>query len=322
MDPSRRTLSVVKRPFHQPPLSELKDVLQKALQTNFAHVEVEVADCPDLRNKPFTLTQEGLGGAPRIADVGGVSYLTPLVQLDKNYNMDHIAELCELPGAYVIGPGAGPCHHVGVNSEMMANLRTKSKDQPGQLNTYIAKVNTKNTELIVQEKLKDCRDFSLMANLLLCEGKPGKVLKITAKQRTGEENFVTCMRLALKQFYKEKMVGIAGSFVILKGKARLHVMPDFSKVPLNTDEEMDNWLEFYNVPAPLVCLSEFVSTDPGLDLRVEHTHCFSDHGEGGHYHEDTTPQEAEYLGYFTPAEYLYRIDQPPVCTSVGPGTTQ
>ncbi|GBO21390.1 Ester hydrolase C11orf54, partial [Araneus ventricosus] len=48
----------------------------------------------------------------------------------------------------------------------------------------------------------------------------------------------------------------------------------------------------------------------GLNMRVEHTHCFSDHGVGGHYHEDTTPEEVEYEGYFNLAETLYRIDQP------------
>lgn len=48
----------------------------------------------------------------------------------------------------------------------------------------------------------------------------------------------------------------------------------------------------------------------GYDLRVEHTHCFSNHGEGGHYHYDTTPDEVEYHGYYTLLEKLYRIDRP------------
>lgn len=54
-----------------------------------------------------------------------------------------------------------------------------------------------------------------------------------------------------------------------------------------------------------------------LDLRVEHTHCFSDHGEGGHYHYDTTPEEVEYLGYYTVAEHIYRVDRPKVTHQVG-----
>lgn len=60
----------------------------------------------------------------------------------------------------------------------------------------------------------------------------------------------------------------------------------------------------------VVCWFVFWLYFKGLDLRVEHTHCFSDHGCGGHYHYDVTPQEVEYLAYYTLAEKLYRIDRP------------
>jgi hypothetical protein len=69
--------------------------------------------------------------------------------------------------------------------------------------------------------------------------------------------------------------------------------------------------------APLICLSEFVSHDPGLDLRIEHTHCFSNHGEGGHYHYDITPDEVEYHGYYTVAEKIVRIDKPTITHQIG-----
>ncbi|XP_078535541.1 ester hydrolase C11orf54 homolog isoform X2 [Lissotriton helveticus] len=77
-----------------------------------------------------------------------------------------------------------------------------------------------------------------------------------------------------------------------------------------SDEAVDRWLKFYEMRAPLICQSVFVSRDPGLDLRVEHTHCYSHHGDGGHYHDDTTPETVQYLGYFHPAEILFRIDRP------------
>jgi len=47
-----------------------------------------------------------------------------------------------------------------------------------------------------------------------------------------------------------------------------------------------------------------------LDLRVEHTHCFSNHGDGGHYHYDTTPEEVEYHAILVMAEKIYRVDRP------------
>lgn len=61
----------------------------------------------------------------------------------------------------------------------------------------------------------------------------------------------------------------------------------------------------------------FVLRFQGLDLRVEHTHGFSHHGEGGHYYIDTTPDTVEYLGYFLPAEFVYRIDRPKDTHTVG-----
>ena len=48
--------------------------------------------------------------------------------------------------------------------------------------------------------------------------------------------------------------------------------------------------------------------DPGLDLRVEHSHGWGEAevSSGGHYHYDTTPAEVEYLGYYNLAQYIYR----------------
>ena len=59
-----------------------------------------------------------------------------------------------------------------------------------------------------------------------------------------------------------------------------------------------------------------ISYSQGMDLRVEHFHCFSEHGQGGHYHFDTTPNEVEYRGYFMLADYVYRVDQPPQTTAL------
>lgn len=55
----------------------------------------------------------------------------------------------------------------------------------------------------------------------------------------------------------------------------------------------------------------------GLDLRTEHFHCFSAHGEGGHYHYDVTPDDVHYTGFFSLAERVYRIDRPLTTHNVG-----
>jgi hypothetical protein len=86
-------------------------------------------------------------------------------------------------------------------------------------------------------------------------------------------------------------------------------MPDFPAQQMANDKDVQEWLKFFEMKAPIVCASVFHSYDPGYSLRMEHTHCYSEHGDSGHYHDDTTPDEVEYEGYFVPAETIYRIDQ-------------
>ncbi|KAK2574514.1 Ester hydrolase C11orf54-like protein [Acropora cervicornis] len=279
-------LPVESKDLFVPPLSDLSQVLQEGLAKNFSTVEVTVVDCPDLREKPWTLAAPGICSRTRIADVGGPPYLIPLPDLSKFYSFSDIAESAELPGGFIIGAGAGSSKFVGVNCEMMANLVIRS-EQKAAIATKIAKVNE-------------------------------EVLKVSASKRTGDKNFITCMRHTLANFYGEdKPVGLGGVFVIEKGKAKIHIMPRFSETPLKTDEDVNNWLRFYEMSAPLVCVGVLESHDPGLDLRIEHFHCFSDHGEGGHYHYDVTPDEVHYTGFFAVAEKIYRIDRPVATHHVG-----
>ncbi|XP_029191795.2 ester hydrolase C11orf54 homolog [Acropora muricata] len=308
-------LPVERKDLFVPPLSDLSQVLQEGLAKNFSTVEVTVVDCPDLREKPWTLAAPGICSRTRIADVGGPPYLIPLPDLSKFYSFSDIAESAELPGGFIIGAGAGSSKFVGVNCEMMANLVIRS-EQKAEIATKIAKVNEENGSCVVENY--NCGEFGLLGNFLISDGMPGKVLKVSASKRTGDKNLITCMRHTLANFYGEdKPVGLGGVFVIEKGKAKIHIMPRFSETPLKTDEDVNNWLRFYEMSAPLVCVGVLESHDPGLDLRIEHFHCFSDHGEGGHYHYDVTPDEVHYTGFFAVAEKIYRIDRPLATHHVG-----
>jgi hypothetical protein len=101
-------------------------------------------------------------------------------------------------------------------------------------------------------------------------------------------------------------VGLGGVFLGTSGKYRMHVMPDFSSPPPTCSADVDKWLQFYEMSAPIVFLSVFISRDlPGMELRLEHTHGFSEHGDAGHYHYDTTPDDVEYVGYFNIAEGVF-----------------
>ena len=51
-----------------------------------------------------------------------------------------------------------------------------------------------------------------------------QVLEVRAKQRTGQDNFVSVMRKAVGARYGESPVGLGGVFQITAGKAKLHIM--------------------------------------------------------------------------------------------------
>ncbi len=70
----------------------------------------------------------GLGGSTRLVDIGGVPYLVPLADRTKLYDLAEMAELAELPGAFVIGAGAGSSRVAGVNCEVSANWNCISMD--------------------------------------------------------------------------------------------------------------------------------------------------------------------------------------------------
>lgn len=56
-----------------------------------------------------------------------------------------------------------------------------------------------------------------------------QVIEVKANGRTGELNFVSCLRQILEKHYGEKPVGMGGTFVIQKGKAKIHIMVSCSQ---------------------------------------------------------------------------------------------
>lgn len=119
----------------------------------------------------------------------------------------------------------------------------------------------------------------------------------------------------LKSFF---VLGLGGVFLLKNGSAKQHVMQDFSKTPITTDEQLNTWLKFYEMPGTLIAVGTFLTNDNvELDLRVQHFHSFSKNGVGGHYHIDTTPDVVEYEGFFNVGERIIRIDKPLVTHGFG-----
>ncbi|XP_015378904.1 PREDICTED: ester hydrolase C11orf54 homolog [Diuraphis noxia] len=59
---------------------------------------------------------------------------------------------------------------------------------------------------------------------------------------------------------------------------------------------------------PSVGVGCIVSHDPGLNLRLQHFHLYTDRNEGGHYHNDTEPNTIKYTGYFGVSKQFIKID--------------
>ena len=95
---------------------------------------------------------------------------------------------------------------------------------------------------------------------------------------------------------------------MLSGAARCHVMPCFSTKPLETAADVDGWLKFIDMPAPMTFMSVLMSADPDMDIRLEHSHGYGQE-VGGHYHYDVTPEDVSYEGFYNVADLFYRVDQ-------------
>jgi hypothetical protein len=317
-------MNTTRHPQTPPSLQELVTVLTPVLDSNFATATVSIEPCPDLRKAPYHLAAEGLSGNECVADIGGQGNLFPEPRMNCKFDMLQIAREMQMSSdrGQLLGAGAGPFHRIGINSELATNFSWESSiDQAKNLTYYTKFDDEKQTTVCERSSTTDC---ALMMNLYGSSGLPGDVLKITARSRTGNhKSFTECIRNALADKYGDTCpVSLGGIFLIKTGKAWFHVMPDFpskDQLPFESREQVNDWLTYHEFEAPMVCLTVFHSADPEkLDLRMEHTHCFSTDGGngGGHYHYDLPPndkiEDVEYEAYFNTAKVIYRIDRPEV----------
>ena len=317
-----KPMGITQHSLSAPPLEELASVLLPALKSNYKTSSADALDCPDLTQAPFHLASPGLSGGESVADIGGQSHLLPRPLLHKKYSLVSCAGMMNMAEAkgVLIGAGAAPHHVIGQNAELTPNLSWQGNLKNVKNLTHVTRVNTPSGH-ITCDKL-DSTECALMMNLYGCTGERGRVLKVTARGRTGSErSFTECVRSALRQHYGDgQHISLGGVFVIRSGKAKFHVMPGFppeDQLPFKDRGAVNTWLTYHDFSAPMVCLTVLHSSDPeNLGLRMEHTHCFSvEKNEGGHYHYDMLPQESggdeiEYEAYFNVAKTLYRIDKP------------
>jgi len=267
-------------------------------------------------------------------DIGGPPYLIPLVDRSKVYDLSKIVPAYAgskgyPKGWYISGAAAGPWPVMGSNCEMVVSMMLGKE---GNIEINKSKVAlTSNCSISCDSKdqmddvtlknlsLQESR-CALLANLMVSSGLPGKVLDIKCKRRIDPKtNFTTALRSALSKQFGNDPIGLGGLFLVKQAHSKIHIMPDFSTDPLMSEDEVNNWLRFFEMEPPMLFQSVVVSTDPGLDLRVEHSHGWSLNGksEGGHYHYDLSPETVEYQGYYAVADKLLRIDRPKTTHQLG-----
>ncbi|CAK1582385.1 unnamed protein product [Parnassius mnemosyne] len=315
-----KNVPIEEKALYVPPLNEIADVLSRGLQSTFESVDVSVVESPDLTQPPFELTSPGLTGNAKLVEIGGPPYLVPLVRRDKIYDLAELLRFLQRDPALLAGAGAGPWPYIGVNCEGIINVSVRGGEvEQGTRVVSVQPVGAaKGSSSYLQRRLpKNETRSALLGNYLLSDGQSGKVLKVVVKKRVGKSNFITAIRDTLKEHYGDKVVGLGGTFLLRAGRVKHHVMPDFSATPLCSDSDVDNWLHYFEMRAPITHVGTLVTGDLGLDLRVQHFHGYSAHGDGGHYHYDTTPEEVEYEGYFVPAAAVVRIDPPENTHSFG-----
>lgn len=56
-----------------------------------------------------------------------------------------------------------------------------------------------------------------------------QVLEVRAKKRTGGHSLVTALRSTLQGHYPDKSLALGGTFIIQRGKAKIHIMVNFGR---------------------------------------------------------------------------------------------
>ena len=215
----------------------------------------------------------------------------------------------------MIGPGAGDLAHLSVNGELVFNMTLNQYNKVLTQHSYSSVIS--NDEQACQSLYEPttCGPFQHVMISSTDQKSSSILIEIDVQERLNDEheeenNFISVIRRSLKAYSKEP-VALGGIFRVEQGTVKAHVMPDFLNEDLTTKEQVDNWLKFYDMQAPLNCFSVLLTEDiNNSGFRLEHTHFFSDHGQAGHYHYDITPKEVRYHGYFLLCNEAVIVDSP------------
>ena len=310
-------LTIEKAQFAKTSLEQISEALKKGLQKNYKLVGISIVDCPNL--KQWDCTAEGLSGNQKIIDVGGEPYMHDKKLIGAEFDYEEIAKKIGSEKSYALGAGSGAmsclgghCGELVINENLITN----------ESRSIIAQVDENQK---CKSSKYTARKHGGLGNIYYSDGKPGKVIKIMIKGRSGKQGSLPqAMRTALKENLStenDNHFAVAGVFRILNGKIKSHVQPDYDTIKHEYYDPkqmkcVKDFLKFYEPIGPhFQCYSILWTGDPTggkLNLREsgEHTHFHSYKGtqDAGHYHFDVTPEEIEYECYFNIPEEVHRVN--------------
>ena len=310
-------LTIEKAQFAKTSLEQISEALKKGLQKNYKSVEISIVDCPNL--KQWDCPAEGLSGNQKIIDVGGEPYMHDKKLIGAEFDYEKIAQKIGSEKSYALGAGSGAmsclgghCGELVINENLITN----------ESRSIIAQVDENQK---CKSSKYTARKHGGLGNIYYSDGKPGKVIKIMIKGRSGKQGSLPqAMRTALKENLStenDNHFAVAGVFRILNGKIKSHVQPDYDTIKHEYYDPkqmkcVKDFLKFYEPIGPhFQCYSILWTGDPTggkLNLREsgEHTHFHSYKGtqDAGHYHFDVTPEEIEYECYFNIPEEVHRVN--------------
>ncbi|XP_050447612.1 ester hydrolase C11orf54 homolog [Cataglyphis hispanica] len=240
--------------------------LQDGLRQNFEEATVEWVDCSDLTQEPFNLTAPGLCGNEVLLEIGGISQLFPRPHILFNYDFSEILKGIPFNHTNVLVIGAG----ISVRSLDLQFGELFVNASFSQVSADSLNINNQSRLAFLDQATGKCALESITDNTLICysygnffisEGKPGKLLKVHAKNCFGL-HFLTAMECTLSQYAGDipsNFVGLGGTFVMKNGIARTHVMPNSWDNQLKTAEDINNWLHYSDLNAPLLAVGTLIS---------------------------------------------------------------
>jgi len=310
-------LTIEKAQFAKTSVEQISEALKKGLQKNYKLVEISIVDCPNL--KQWDCPAEGLSGNQKIIDVGGEPYMHDKKLIGAEFDYEKIAQKIGSEKSYALGAGSGAMSCLGGHcGELVINENLITNESRSIIAQVDENQNCKSSKYTA-------RKHGGLGNIYYSDGKPGKVIKIMIKGRSGKQGSLPqAMRTALKENLStenDNHFALAGVFRILNGKIKSHVQPDYDTIKHEYYDPkqmkcVKDFLKFYEPIGPhFQCYSILWTGDPTggkLNLREsgEHTHFHSYKGtqDAGHYHFDVTPEEIEYECYFNIPEEVHRVN--------------